>query len=107
MSWQQGTVEIQTIAGPRNVAAVVRGNLAVHESIDDAGRYTVTHIPTGMCLPGLSAPTLDGAIRVADAIELAVPAVVAATTLQGARDAARATSRDYLDCVIAGAEFLD
>jgi hypothetical protein len=43
-------IEIRTVHGPRQVLADVEGFLAVHQ-VYRGHNWTVTHVPTGVCMP--------------------------------------------------------
>lgn len=44
-----GTIKVLRHSGERtDTPAEIYGNLAIHESLSFPGRYSVTHVPTGM-----------------------------------------------------------
>jgi hypothetical protein len=49
MSGMKTTIKVKTVEGEKKVKAVVRSVFAAHKTIGAKG-YTVSHIPSGMCL---------------------------------------------------------
>jgi hypothetical protein len=86
--WDERKMTVQTGDGPREVAAWVRGNLAVHETVtlSDFARakWCVSHVPTGLRFPAETgeASTRERAQALALALERVVPSLAEGQTVE-------------------------